>query len=79
MRWFIMDYNQELVKNGADDKETKLIVQRNNEIANALKQIIPYESYDLFQEMIDNYEKLISKYSKYAYLLGFARAIYEKE
>ena len=75
----MVNYNQELIKKGANDKETELILQRNVEITSFIKQFIPYESYNLFQEMLDNYEKLINKYSKYAYLLGFTRAIYEKE
>ena len=74
-----MNYNLELIKKGANDKETEFIVQRNIEIVSLISQFIPYENYDVFQEMLDNYEKLINKYSKYAYLLGFTRAIYEKE
>ena len=73
------NYNQELIKKGAEDKETEFILQRNKEIINLIKQFIPYENYNMFKEMLDNYEKLINKYSKYAYLLGFTRAIYEKE
>ena len=73
------NYNQELIKKGAEDKETEFILQRNKEIINHIKQFIPYENYNMFKEMLDNYEKLINKYSKYAYLLGFTRAIYEKE
>ena len=75
----MINYNQELIKKGAEDKETELITQRNIEILNIINQFIPYENYNIFQEMLDNYEKLINKYSKYAYLLGFTRAIYEKE
>ncbi len=75
----MINYNQELIKKGAEDKETELITQRNIEIVNIINQFIPYENYNMFQEMLDNYEKLINKYSKYAYLLGFTRAIYEKE
>ena len=75
----MINYNQELIKKGAEDKETKLIMQRNIEIASIIKQFIPYDNYNMFQEMLDNYEKLINKYSKYAYLLGFTRATYEKE
>ncbi len=75
----MINYNQELIRKGAEDKETELITQRNIEIVNIINQFIPYESYNMFQEMLDNYEKLINKYSKYAYLLGFTRAIYEKE
>ncbi|MBR5900489.1 MAG: hypothetical protein IKZ38_03735 [Clostridia bacterium] len=74
-----MEYNLELIKKGAQDKEIELILQRNIEIARYIKQFIPYENYNDFHEMLDNYEKLINKYSKYAYLLGFTRAIYEKE
>ena len=74
-----MNYNLELIKKGANDKETEFIVQRNIEIVSLISQFIPYENYDVFQEMLDNYEKLINKYAKYAYLLGFTRAIYEKE
>ncbi len=74
-----MNYNQELIRKGAEDKETELITQRNIEIVSIINQFIPYENYNIFQEMLDNYEKLINKYSKYAYLLGFTRAIYEKE
>ncbi|MBE5756909.1 MAG: hypothetical protein E7342_03820 [Clostridiales bacterium] len=73
------NYNQELIKKGAKDKETELITQRNLEIISIVKQFMPYENYDIFQELLDNYEKLIGKYSKYAYLLGFTRAIYEKD
>lgn len=54
-------------------------MQRNIEIASIIKQFIPYDNYNMFQEMLENYEKLINKYSKYAYLLGFTRATYEKE
>ena len=75
----MINYNQELIKKGAEDKETELIMQRNIEIVNIINQFIPYENHNMFQEMLDNYEKLINKYSKYAYLLGFTRAIYEKE
>ncbi len=75
----MIDYNQELIKKGAENKEIKLITQRNVEIANYIKQFIPYENYNMFEEMLDNYEKLINKYSRYAYLLGFTKAIYEKE
>ena len=73
------NYNQELIINGAKDKETELIMQRNSEIITKIKEFIPYESYNMIQEVLDNYEKLIIKYSKYAYLLGYARAVYEKE
>ncbi len=72
------NYNQELIRKGAQDKETVLITQRNIEILSIIKQFIPYENYKMFQEMLDNYEKLMNKYSKYAYLLGFTRAIYQK-
>ena len=75
----MINYNQELIRKGAEDKETELITQRNVEIVSFINQFIPYENYKMFQEMLDNYEKLINKYSKYAYLLGFTRAIYEKE
>ena len=75
----MINYNQELIRKGAEDKETELITQRNIEIVSIINQFIPYENYNIFQEMLDNYEKLINKYSKYAYLLGFTRAIYEKE
>ena len=75
----MLDYNLELIKKGAEDKETELIMQRNGEIISLIKQFIRYEDYNVFQEMLDNYEKLINKYSKYAYLLGFTRAIYENE
>ena len=75
----MINYNQDLIRKGAEDKETELIMQRNIEIASIIKQFIPYENYNIFQEMLDNYEELINKYSKYAYLLGFTRAIYEKE
>ena len=74
----MVNYNQELIKKGANDKETELILQRNVEITSFIKQFIPYENYKIFQEMLDNYEILINKYSKYAYLLGITRAIYEK-
>ena len=74
-----MDYNQELIRKGAEDNETKLILQRNFEITRLIKDFIPYENHNMFQEMIENYEKLINKYSRYAYLLGFTRAIYERE
>lgn len=73
------NYNQELIKKGAEDKEIEVIKQRNAEIVSFIKQFIPYENCSMFQEMLDNYEKLINKYSKYAYLLGFTRALYEKE
>lgn len=73
------EYNQELIKNGAKDKETEFILQKNIEIINIIKQFIPYENFHLFQEMLNNYDRLINKYSKYAYLLGYTRAIYEKE
>ena len=72
-------YNQELIKKGALDKETELIIKKNAEIISVVNSFIPYENYNIFQELLDNYEKLINKYSKYAYLLGFTRAIYEKE
>ena len=72
-------YNQELIRKGAEDGETKFILQRNTEVISLIKQFIPYENYNMFKEMLENYEKLIDKYSRYAYLLGFARAIYEKE
>ena len=73
------NYNQELIRKGAEDKETELITQRNIEILSIIKQFIPYENYKIFKEMLDNYEILINKYSKYAYLLGITRAIYEKK
>ncbi len=75
----MLNCNLELVKKGAEDKDTKLILKRNSEIISLIKQFIPYEDYNKFQELIDNYEKLINKYSKYAYLLGFTRAVYEDE
>ena len=70
---------QELIRKGAEDKEIEHIIRRNVEIVSVIKQFIPYENDNIFKEMLDNYEKLINKYSKYAYLLGFTRAIYEKE
>lgn len=73
------NYNQELIKKGAKDKETEVITQRNCEIIKSIKQFIPYEEQNIIEEMLENYEKLIDKYSKYAYLLGFTRAVYEKE
>ena len=73
------NYNQELIKNGAKDKEVEQIIQRNLKIITNIKEVIPYEAYNMLEEMLDNYENLINKYSKYAYLLGFARAMYEKE
>lgn len=75
----MIDYNQELIKKGVNDKETEHIKQRNIEITSLIKQIIPYENQNLFEELLDNYEKLINKYSKYAYLLGYIRAIFEKD
>ncbi|MBO7149852.1 MAG: hypothetical protein J6V71_03050, partial [Clostridia bacterium] len=72
-------YNQELIKKGALDKETELIIKKNAEIISIVNSFIPYENYNIFQELLDNYEKLINKYSKYAYLLGFTRAVYEKD
>lgn len=73
------NFNLELIKKGAEDKATKLIMQRNGEIISLIKQFIPYKDYDKFQELLDNYEKLINKYLKYTYLLGFTRAVYENE
>ena len=73
------NFNLELIKKGAEDKATKLIMQRNGEIISLIKQFIPYKDYDKFQELLYNYEKLINKYLKYAYLLGFTRAVYENE
>ena len=75
----MLDFDLELIKKGAKDKETELISQRNSEIISFIKQFIPYEDQNMFQEMLDNYEQLINKYSKYAYLLGFTRAIYENK
>ena len=75
----MINYNQELIKKGALDKETELIIKKNAEIISIVNSFIPYENYNIFQELLDNYEKLINKYSKYAYLLGFTRAVYEKE
>lgn len=75
----MIDYNLELIKKGAEDKETEQTLQRNSEIICFIKQFVPYEDCNTLQEMLDNYEKLINKYSKYAYILGFTRAIYEKE
>lgn len=75
----MINYNQELIKKGALDKETELIIKKNAEIINVVNSFIPYENHNIFQELLDNYEKLINKYSKYAYLLGFTRAIYEKD
>ncbi len=75
----MINYNQELIKKGALDKETELIIKKNAEIISIVNSFIPYENYNIFQELLDNYEKLISKYSKYAYLLGFTRAVYEKD
>ena len=75
----MINCNLELIKKGAEDKDTKLILKRNSEIISLIKQFIPYEDYNNFQELLENYEKLINKYSKYAYLLGFTRAIYEDE
>ena len=54
-------------------------MQRNSEIISFIKQFVPYKDYDKFQELLDNHEKLINKYLKYAYLLGFTRAVYENE
>ena len=75
----MLNFNQELVKKGATDKEIESILQKNIENINFIKQFIPYDKYDLFQEVLENYEKLINKYSKYAYLLGYTRAIYQKK
>lgn len=75
----MINYNQELIKKGALDKETELIIKKNAEIISIVNSFIPYENYNIFQELLDNYEKLINKYSKYAYLLGFTRAVYEKD
>ncbi len=75
----MINYNQELIKKGTLDKETELIIKKNAEIISIVNSFIPYENYNIFQELLDNYEKLINKYSKYAYLLGFTRAVYEKE
>ena len=52
-------YNQELIRKGAEDGETKLILQRNTEVISLIKQFIPYENYNMFKEMLENYEKLI--------------------
>ena len=70
---------QELIRKGAEDKEIENIIRRNVEIVSVIKQFIPYENDNIFKEMLDNYEKLINKYSKYAYLLGFTTAFYENE
>ena len=75
----MINYNQELIKKGALDKETELIIKKNAEIISIVNSFIPYENYNIFQELLDNYERLINKYSKYAYLLGFTRAVYEKD
>ena len=75
----MVDFNIELIKKNAEDKETKMLIQRNKEILSDIKQVIAYENFDIFQEMLDNYEKLINKYARYAYILGFTRAIYEEE
>ena len=53
----MIDYNQDLIKKGAENKEIKLITQRNVEIANYIKQFIPYENYNMFEEMLDNYPR----------------------
>jgi len=42
------NYNQELIRKGAQDKETVLITQRNIEILSIIKQFIPYENYKMF-------------------------------
>lgn len=73
----MQEFNLELIKKGAEDKETELITQRNSEIISFIKQFIPYDNNNILEEMLDNYKQLINKYSKYAYLLGFTRAIYE--
>lgn len=73
----MQEFNLELIKKGAEDKETKLITQRNSEIISFIKQFIPYDNNNILEEMLENYKQLINKYSKYAYLLGFTRAIYE--
>lgn len=75
----MLDFNLELIKKGAEDKETELIAQRNDEILSFIRQFIPYEDHNILQEMLANYNQLINKYSKYAYLLGFTRAIYENK
>ena len=75
----MINYNQELIKKGALDKETELIIKKNAEIISIVNSFIPYENYNIFQELLGGYEKLINKYSKYAYLLGFTRAVYEKD
>lgn len=61
----MINYNQELIKKGALDKETELIIKKNAEIISIVNSFIPYENYNIFQELLDNYEKLINKYSKY--------------
>ena len=38
----MIDYNLELIKKGAQAKESKLIIQRNSEIISFIKQFINY-------------------------------------
>ena len=73
----MIDFNIELIKKNAEDKETEMIIQRNREIMRDIRQFVAYENFNVLQEMLDNYEKLINKYVRYAYILGFTRAIYE--
>ena len=42
----MLNFNQELVKKGATDKEIESILQKNIENINFIKQFIPYDKYD---------------------------------
>ena len=45
----MINYNQELIKKGALDKETELIIKKNAEIISIVNSFIPYENYNIFQ------------------------------
>ena len=73
-----MKYNHELVVKGASTKQTEILVKDNKDLIKTLLGITPYEYSSLLNQIAENYEKLIEKYCKYAFLLGYTRAEYEQ-
>lgn len=74
-----MKYNHDLSLNGAKDEEIALLLDQNKEIIKSIIEKIPYDSSHIVNSLIENYDRLISKYCKYSFLLGFTRAIYNEK
>ena len=73
-----MEYNHDLILKGAHNKRIEKLIEQTKQLSKELLLFIPYEDFSKMETMINNYDELIEKYCKYAFLLGYTHAKYEE-